>query len=46
MLVSEQEPTYDEIAAALGMPIGSVGPTRGRCLDRLQRRMAVVELDS
>ena len=27
---------YDEISQALGMPVGSIGPTRGRCLDRLR----------
>jgi RNA polymerase sigma factor (sigma-70 family) len=29
--------SYAEIAAQLEMPIGSIGPTRGRCLDRLRR---------
>ena len=29
-------PDYDEVAARLGMPRGSVGPTRGRCLDKLR----------
>lgn len=28
---------YAEVAAALGMPVGSVGPTRGRCLAALDR---------
>jgi RNA polymerase sigma factor (sigma-70 family) len=46
LLVSEQEPTYEEIGAALGMPIGSIGPTRIRCLGRLQDRMARAELQS
>jgi len=27
---------YDEVSTALGMPIGSIGPTRGRCLARLR----------
>jgi len=31
------EPRYAEVAAALDMPIGSIGPTRARCLDRLRR---------
>lgn len=31
-----QRPDYDEIAAMLGMPRGSVGPNRGRCLDKLR----------
>ena len=28
--------SYAEVSAALGMPIGSIGPTRSRCLDRLR----------
>jgi DNA-directed RNA polymerase specialized sigma24 family protein len=46
MLVAEQEPSYEEISAALEMPVGSVGPTRMRCLDRLQQRVARVGLQS
>jgi RNA polymerase sigma factor (sigma-70 family) len=37
LLVSDAEPSYEEIGAALGMPIGAIGPTRMRCLDRLRR---------
>ncbi len=29
-------PDYDNIAAALGMKRGSIGPTRGRCLNKLR----------
>jgi RNA polymerase sigma factor (sigma-70 family) len=29
-------PDYDVVAARLGMARGSVGPTRGRCLDKLR----------
>jgi RNA polymerase sigma factor (sigma-70 family) len=29
-------PSYELAAAALGIPIGSLGPTRGRCLARLR----------
>ena len=36
ILVSDPPPSYDEIAAALDMPIGSIGPTRARCLERLR----------
>jgi RNA polymerase sigma factor (sigma-70 family) len=32
-----QEPSYDEVAARLGMPVGSLGPTRARCLEHLKR---------
>lgn len=32
-------PDYASISAALGMPVGSIGPTRGRCLDALRRAL-------
>jgi RNA polymerase sigma factor (sigma-70 family) len=39
-LVTADPPlSYDEIAAALGRPRGSLGPTRQRCLDQLRRRL-------
>ncbi|WP_233511068.1 RNA polymerase sigma factor [Actinomadura craniellae] len=31
---------YAEVAAALDIPVGSVGPTRARCLAKLRRRLA------
>jgi RNA polymerase sigma factor (sigma-70 family) len=40
LLMADPAPTYDEIASALDMPVGSIGPTRGRCLDRLRHLMA------
>jgi RNA polymerase sigma factor (sigma-70 family) len=36
LLFSEDEPSYPEISARLNMPIGSIGPTRQRGLDRLR----------
>jgi len=36
LLMADPAPSYDEIAAALDMPVGSIGPTRGRCLDQLR----------
>ena len=35
-LFDEQEPSYDEISQLLGIPKGSIGPIRGRCLARLR----------
>lgn len=32
--------SYAEVSAALGMPIGSIGPTRNRCLDRLRSQLS------
>lgn len=39
MLVADPTPSYEEIGAALGMPIGSIGPTRARALARLEREI-------
>jgi RNA polymerase sigma factor (sigma-70 family) len=33
-------PDYAAVAKALGMPVGSIGPTRGRCLDKLRAELA------
>lgn len=41
LLAVEPRPSYDEIAAALGRPRGSLGPTRRRCLDQLRQRLPV-----
>jgi RNA polymerase sigma factor (sigma-70 family) len=32
-----QRPDYQVVSRALGMPVGSIGPNRGRCLDRLRK---------
>jgi RNA polymerase sigma factor (sigma-70 family) len=32
--------TYEEIVTELGVPIGSIGPTRGRCVRRLRELVA------
>jgi RNA polymerase sigma factor (sigma-70 family) len=36
MLMAEPRPAYEEIAATLSMPVGSIGPTRARALERLR----------
>ena len=41
MLLDPAEPSYDTIAATLGVPIGSIGPTRSHCLERLRADRAV-----
>ena len=33
-------PVYDEVARRLAMPVGSIGPTRARCLGKLRKLMA------
>jgi RNA polymerase sigma factor (sigma-70 family) len=44
ILMADEPPSYDEIGAALGMPVGAIGPTRMRCLDQLRRTAGVAEL--
>jgi RNA polymerase sigma factor (sigma-70 family) len=39
MLLADPRPPYEEIAAALDMPIGSIGPTRQRALERLRQEL-------
>jgi RNA polymerase sigma factor (sigma-70 family) len=36
VLMAPEPPSYAEVSAALGLPIGSIGPTRARCLDCLR----------
>ena len=36
LLMSDPPASYAEISDELGLPIGSIGPTRGRCLARLR----------
>jgi len=44
MLASDPPASYAEISAALDMPIGSIGPTRARCLERLRARCEQLRL--
>jgi RNA polymerase sigma factor (sigma-70 family) len=39
VLSADDPPSYKEISRLLAMPIGSIGPTRGRCLEHLRRIM-------
>lgn len=42
MLTADPAPTYEDVSAAMSMPIGSIGPTRQRCLDRLRSELTAV----
>lgn len=44
MLVAEPAVPYAEISSALGLPIGSIGPTRARCLRKLEAAPSVQAL--
>lgn len=36
LFLDHTEPSYDEISEQLGLPKGSIGPTRNRCLQQLR----------
>ncbi len=39
VLMASQPPSYQEVSAALGIAVGSIGPMRQRCLRRLRARL-------
>lgn len=43
LLIADPSPSYEEVSAALEMPVGAIGPTRQRCLERLRRDPQVSE---
>jgi RNA polymerase sigma factor (sigma-70 family) len=44
LLMADPPVPYAEISAELGIPVGSIGPARGRCLQRLRRHPAIAAL--
>ncbi|WP_329051409.1 sigma-70 family RNA polymerase sigma factor [Amycolatopsis sp. NBC_01488] len=44
VLMATPPPSYAEVADALDMPVGSIGPTRQRCLARLRERAGAAGL--
>ena len=45
VLLADPPPSYQEVSAALALPIGSIGPTRARCLARLHQLAQEAGLD-
>jgi RNA polymerase sigma factor (sigma-70 family) len=41
LLMADPPVSYTEISSQLGLPVGSIGPTRGRCLERLRGLLQV-----
>lgn len=41
IVAAEARPDYSVIATELGMPVGSIGPTRGRCLEKLRHELVL-----
>jgi RNA polymerase sigma factor (sigma-70 family) len=46
LLIADPPVPYAEISARLGISVGSIGPYRGRCLDKLRRDPALADLIS
>jgi len=44
LLIEDPPPSYATISAQLGIPAGSIGPTRARCLHKLRRHPAIAAL--
>jgi RNA polymerase sigma factor (sigma-70 family) len=44
MLAADPPLPYSEISTRLGIPVGSIGPNRARCLDKMRRYPAVAAL--
>ena len=44
MFIADPPVPYAEISARLGIPVGSIGPNRRRCLDKLRRDPAIATL--
>ena len=44
MLLEDPPAPYAQISAKLGIPVGSIGPSRSRCLDKLRRDPAIAAL--
>jgi RNA polymerase sigma factor (sigma-70 family) len=44
LLIEDPPVPYAEISARLGIPVSSIGPTRGRCLDQLRHHPAIAAL--
>jgi RNA polymerase sigma factor (sigma-70 family) len=45
LFLDEPHPSYDTISTDLGMSIGSIGPTRGRCLKQLRTHIEELGFD-
>jgi len=44
LLLEDPPAPYAQISARLGIPVGCIGPTRRRCLDKLRRHPDIAAL--
>jgi len=45
VVIADPAPSYDEVASAVGLSVGSIGPTRARCLKQLRRSARLAGID-
>jgi RNA polymerase sigma factor (sigma-70 family) len=45
VVIADPPPSYEEVAAAVGLSVGSVGPTRARCLKQLRQSAELAGID-
>jgi RNA polymerase sigma factor (sigma-70 family) len=45
LLIEDPPPSYEEISRRLSLPVGSIGPTRARALDRLRAEAEALGLE-
>ena len=39
LFIEEPRPDYQQISGLLGIAVGSIGPTRARCLKKLEKKL-------
>ena len=45
LFLDPTEPSYQEVATQLGIPLGSIGPTRARCFKKLEAILVDMNVD-
>jgi RNA polymerase sigma factor (sigma-70 family) len=43
LYLDESEPAYADVAEKFGIPVGSIGPTRARCLQKLRTQLETLQ---
>lgn len=46
LLAAPDPPSYLEVSSALDMPIGAIGPTRARCLEKLRQSLRLQGIET
>jgi RNA polymerase sigma factor (sigma-70 family) len=45
LMMMDPAPSYEEISATLGRPVGSLGPSRRRCLEKLRSMLTEADIE-